>query len=144
MKVDVKPVKQCPYRMNPKYKEKFRVELDRMLAAGIIEAMEDILSQAEARSLVEVGVRKCRISLLWCSWSYWWCRRRTGVSELKTRPLKKIRIGGASTLTALTTCNNEILRNLVPFGQDLCQIWCLQCTVMADFVLFLLWFYFMH
>ena len=54
--------------------------------------------------------------------------------ELKTRPLKKIKIGGARMLTALTCCNNEILRNLVLFGQDLCHIWCLQCTVMAYLV----------
>ena len=54
--------------------------------------------------------------------------------ELKIRPLKKIIIGGAGTLTALTTRNNEILRNLAPFGQDLCQIWCLQWTVMAYLV----------
>ena len=56
------------------------------------------------------------------------------MSELKTRPLKKNRIDGAGTLTALTACNNEILRNLALFGQDLYQIWCLQCTVMTDFV----------
>ena len=105
-----------------------------MLIAGIIEAMEDILSQVEAQSPVETSVRKCRISLLWCSQSYWWCRRRIGVSELKIRPLEKIRIGGVGTLTALTACNNEILRNIAPFGQDLCQIWCHQCIVMTDFV----------
>ena len=53
LKPDAKPVKQLPYRLNPKYKEKFRVELDKMLAAGIIEAVEDIMSQVEARSPVE-------------------------------------------------------------------------------------------
>ena len=37
-------------------------------------------------------------------------------------------------LTALTACNDQILGNLAPFGQDLCQIWCLQCTVMAYLV----------
>ena len=41
LKADVKPVKQCPYRLNPKYKEKVRVELDKMLAAGIIEPVEE-------------------------------------------------------------------------------------------------------
>ena len=54
------------------------------------------------------------------------------MSELKIRRLKKIRIGGAGTIPALTTSNNEILRNLASFGQDLCQIWCLQCIVMVD------------
>ena len=41
LKPDAKPVKQRPYRLNPKYKEKFRVELDKMLAAGIIELVEE-------------------------------------------------------------------------------------------------------
>ena len=54
--------------------------------------------------------------------------KKKGVSKLKMQPLEKIRFGGAGTLTILTTCNDEILGNLVPFGQDLpplCQIWCL-------------------
>ena len=41
LKADVKPVKQHPYRLNPKYKEKFRMELDKMLTAGIIEPIEE-------------------------------------------------------------------------------------------------------
>ena len=41
MKFDAKPVKQRPYRMNPKYKEKVRMELDKMLAIGIIEPIEE-------------------------------------------------------------------------------------------------------
>ena len=41
LKKDVKPVKQRPYRLNPKYKEKFRMELDKMLAARIIEPVEE-------------------------------------------------------------------------------------------------------
>ena len=45
--------------------------------------------------------------------------KKKGVSELKMRPMEKIRFGGAGTLTALTTYNDEILVNLVPFGQDL-------------------------
>ena len=36
-----KPVKQRPYRLNPRYKEKVRKELDKMLAAGIIELVEE-------------------------------------------------------------------------------------------------------
>ena len=56
------------------------------------------------------------------------------MSELKIQSLEKIKFGGAGTLTVLTACINEILGNLPPFGQDLCQIWCLQCTVMIDFV----------
>ena len=41
LKPDAKPVKQRPYRLNPKYKEKVRLELDKMLAAGIIEPVEE-------------------------------------------------------------------------------------------------------
>ena len=41
LKEGAKPVKQCPYRLNPKYKEKVRKELDKMLAAGIIEPVEE-------------------------------------------------------------------------------------------------------
>ena len=41
LKADAKPVKQCPYRMNPKYKEKVRIEIDKMLIVGIIEPVEE-------------------------------------------------------------------------------------------------------
>eukprot|EP00253_Pinus_taeda_P005318 PITA_05318 len=41
LKPDVKPVKQRLYRLNPKYKEKIRVELDKMLTIGIIEPVEE-------------------------------------------------------------------------------------------------------
>jgi hypothetical protein len=37
LKPDAKPVIQRPYRLNPKYKEKVEVEIDRMLEARIIE-----------------------------------------------------------------------------------------------------------
>jgi hypothetical protein len=40
LKPDARPVKMRPYRLNPKYKEKVRIELDRMLEAGIIELVE--------------------------------------------------------------------------------------------------------
>jgi hypothetical protein len=40
MRIPLKPYarlfKQRPYRLNPKYKEKVKIELDRMLEAGII------------------------------------------------------------------------------------------------------------
>jgi hypothetical protein len=42
LKPDAKPVKQRPYRLNPKYKEKVKIELDRMLEAGIIELVEEL------------------------------------------------------------------------------------------------------
>lgn len=45
MKITLKPyaklVKQRPYRLNPKYKEKVCLELDKMLAAGITEPVEE-------------------------------------------------------------------------------------------------------
>ena len=54
--------------------------------------------------------------------------KKKGMSKLKMRLFEKIRFGGVGTLTVLTICNDDILGNLVPFGQDLqllCQIWCL-------------------
>ena len=41
LKEGLKLVKQLPYRLNPKYKEKVRKELDNMLAAGVIEHVEE-------------------------------------------------------------------------------------------------------
>lgn len=40
LKLDAKPVKQRPYRLNPKYKENVHVKLDKMFTVGIIEPME--------------------------------------------------------------------------------------------------------
>ena len=37
LKEGAKPIKQHPYKLNPKYKEKVRKELDKRLVAGIIE-----------------------------------------------------------------------------------------------------------
>ena len=36
-----RPIKQRPYRLNHKYKQKVRIELDRMLEEGIIEPVEE-------------------------------------------------------------------------------------------------------
>ena len=120
-KDDAKPVKQCSYRMNPKYKEKFRMELAKMLTARIIEAVEKILSWYQDVSQV------CTVSnvLIWENPKLVIVPKKKGVSELKMRPLGKNRFGGAGTLTTLTTCNDEILGNLAPFRQDLYQICCL-------------------
>jgi hypothetical protein len=41
LKPDAIPVKQRPYRLNPKYKQKVRIELDRMLEEGIIKPVEE-------------------------------------------------------------------------------------------------------
>ena len=52
----------------------------------------------------------------------------------KNRLLEHCRFGGASTLFSLTTYPKDICRNLVPWKQHLCQIWCLQCTFMTDLI----------
>lgn len=41
LKPDVKPVKQKPYYLKPKYKEKVSLDLENMLAVGIIEPVEE-------------------------------------------------------------------------------------------------------
>jgi hypothetical protein len=41
LKPYAKPVKQIPYRLNLKYKEKVKIELNRMLEVGIIEPIEE-------------------------------------------------------------------------------------------------------
>ena len=41
LKEGMKPVRQLPYRLNPRYKEKVRQELDKMITTGIIEVVEE-------------------------------------------------------------------------------------------------------
>jgi hypothetical protein len=41
LKLYARLVKQIPYKLNPKYKEKVKIELDRMLEAGIIEPVKE-------------------------------------------------------------------------------------------------------
>jgi len=41
LKPDANPIKHEPYCLNLKYKERFCLELDKMLAVGIIELVED-------------------------------------------------------------------------------------------------------
>lgn len=41
MRILLNPVKWRPYRMDPKYKEKVKQELDKMLAIGIIEPVKE-------------------------------------------------------------------------------------------------------
>jgi hypothetical protein len=41
LKPYVRPFKQRPYILNPKYKQKINIELDRMLEVGMIEPMEE-------------------------------------------------------------------------------------------------------
>jgi hypothetical protein len=41
LKPNARPMKQRPYILNPKYREKVKIELDKMLEAGIIEPVEE-------------------------------------------------------------------------------------------------------
>jgi hypothetical protein len=41
LKPDARPVNQIPYRLTPKYKQKVKIELDRMLETGIIKPIEE-------------------------------------------------------------------------------------------------------
>lgn len=41
LKFDAKPIRKRPYRLNPRYKEKVRLEISKMLKAGIIELIEE-------------------------------------------------------------------------------------------------------
>ena len=40
LKPDVKPVRQRPYPLNPRYKQRVKADLDRMMDDGIIELVE--------------------------------------------------------------------------------------------------------
>ena len=41
LKEDARLVKQHPYRLNPRYKDKVKDEIDKMIAASIIEPVEE-------------------------------------------------------------------------------------------------------
>ena len=41
LKPNAKPVNKRPYHLNPKYKEKVHIEIDKMLATRIIELVEE-------------------------------------------------------------------------------------------------------
>jgi hypothetical protein len=41
LKPYAKPIKQRPYILNPKYKEKVKIELNKMMEAGIIEPVDE-------------------------------------------------------------------------------------------------------
>jgi hypothetical protein len=40
LKPHARPVKQRPYKLNPKYKDKVKIELDKTLEVGIVEPVE--------------------------------------------------------------------------------------------------------
>jgi hypothetical protein len=41
LRLDSRPIKQRPYRLNAKYKNKVKIELDRMMEEGIIQLVEE-------------------------------------------------------------------------------------------------------
>ena len=79
LKADAKLVKQRSYRLNPKYKEKFRIELDKMLTAGIIEPVEEILSWCQDVAKVWIVSK----TLIVAQPNLLVVPKRKGVSELK-------------------------------------------------------------
>ena len=54
LKPDARPVKKCPYKLNPRYKEKVKEELDHMLEAGIIEP----IGESEWISIIVIKDKK--------------------------------------------------------------------------------------
>jgi len=64
---DAKPVKQWPYQLNPKYKVKFYEELDKMLAAGIIELVEE--SDWVSPMVVQEKKKREKFASVWISGS---------------------------------------------------------------------------
>ena len=91
------------------------MELDKMLTARIIEAVDEILSWCQDVSKVNIVSK----TLIVVQPKLLVVPKRKGVSKLKMWPLEKIRFGGVGKLTALTTCNDDILGNLAPFGLDI-------------------------
>lgn len=62
LKPDAKPVKQRPYSLNPKYKEKVHIELEKMLAAKIIEPVEEsdqVIPMVVQEKKQKVNIRIC-------------------------------------------------------------------------------------
>jgi hypothetical protein len=41
LKREARPIRQRPYRLNPIYKEKVNVKIDKMLEVGVIELVEE-------------------------------------------------------------------------------------------------------
>jgi hypothetical protein len=40
LRLDARPIRHIPYRMNPVYRQKVKAEIDKMLEAGVIEPVE--------------------------------------------------------------------------------------------------------
>jgi hypothetical protein len=61
LKREARPVRQRPYRLNPVYKKKAKVEIDRMMEAGIIEPVDESewISPMVVQEKKQGGIRIC-------------------------------------------------------------------------------------
>lgn len=61
LKPDAKPMEKRPYRLNPKYKEKVKQHLDKMLATGIIIPVQESewISPMVVQDKKTRGIRIC-------------------------------------------------------------------------------------
>ena len=69
LKEDAKPVKQRPYRLNPRYKEKVKDEIDKMFIAGIIEPVEEsewvspmVVQEKKTKGDIRICVDLCKLN----------------------------------------------------------------------------------
>ena len=69
LKEDARPVKQRPYRLNPQHKEKVKDEIDKMLAAGIIEPVEEsewvspmVVQEKKTKGDIKICVDLCKLN----------------------------------------------------------------------------------
>ena len=60
--------------------------------------------------------------------------KKKGVLKLKMRPLEKIIFGGIGTLTALTTCNDEILVESTAVFWKSSSVWTRSTAARSDLV----------
>ena len=63
LKEDARPVKKRPYRLNPRYNEKVKDDIDKMLAVGIIEPVEErewvspmVVQEKKTKGDIRIGV----------------------------------------------------------------------------------------
>ena len=61
LKPDVRPIRQRPYSLNPVYKQKVKVEIDKMLEAGVIEPVEEFewINHMVVQEKKKGGIRIC-------------------------------------------------------------------------------------
>ena len=69
LKEDARLVKQHPYRLNPRYKEKVKDEIDKMLATCIIEPVEEsewvspmVVQEKKTKGEIRICVDLCKLN----------------------------------------------------------------------------------